>query len=262
MVLRSPHKNSSKKDKSFVTNDALANAAISTMPTIQLKWTLATKAMCLVLAVFACVQFADLQKKTFRLVGGNIFLDMRADDLPMRVADWKNIDYQLESRTTDADFGERSDIWRYQTEAGVAVLSVDQTFRLWHDLLVCYKNAGWQLEKEEVAFGNDKSWPTVFASYGRRDGRHAILFFCLFDRSGLPLEVPGYLDFWSSIKNRLEKRFSLSAGELFREQTCYQVQVFFEADRHNSEQYRESVFELLEVGRERIRNVGLKRLNP
>ncbi len=74
-----------------------------------------------VLGILVIVQLLDLQKKTFRLVGGNIFLELKPDDLPRQFRDWKNVDYQLETRTNDADFGERSDTWKYQSEGGTAV---------------------------------------------------------------------------------------------------------------------------------------------
>ncbi len=249
--------NREKPIKDIEAFDTRTETSIGIWPS----WSIPAWGMVVVLGLLAVVQLLDLQKKTFRLVGGNIFLEMQPDDLPKQIAGWKNIDYQLESRTTDADFGERSDIWRYQAEPGVAVLSLDQTFRLWHDLIVCYRNAGWRIEKEEVVFGQDKAWPTVLATFGRKDGRNAMLAFCFFDRSSLPLEVPGYLDLWSSIKKRIEKRFSFSAGELFREQTCYQVQVFMETDGADSEMKRARVMDLLETGRERIRDIGLRRLN-
>jgi exosortase len=230
--------------------------------TVRPSWSILTWSMLSVLGLLVVVQIIDIQKKTFRLVGGNVFLELQADDLPSQLLDWKNIEYQLETRTTDADFGERSDIWRFQSEEEVAVFSVDQTFRLWHDLTVCYRNAGWQIEGQKVVFGDDKAWPTVFSSFSRKDGRRALLAFCLFDRSSLPLEVPGYLDLWSSIRKRIEKRFSFSAGELFREQTCYQVQVFLETDSSNLEVLGQRVVKLLEAGRERVREIGLRRLNP
>ncbi len=187
------------------------------------------------LAGLSVIQLIDLQKKSFRLIGGNIFLDLKNVDLPREIHGWQKVDYLQESRTTDADFGERSDFWRYQRGNRVATFSLDQTFRMWHDLTVCYRNSGWKLDREEVVYGKDQNWPTVYAEFSQKDGRFAILLYGLFDRAKLPLEVPGHLDVVSSVLKRIQKRLSYSAGELFREQTCYQVQVFMETDRDDIE---------------------------
>ncbi len=255
------NKTSLGKSASFLPSAQLDRSPQETSASDRPSWSMLTWGMLGLLGILVAVQIVDIQKKTFRLVGGNIFLELQADDLPRQLADWRNVEYQLETRTTDADFGERSDIWRFQSDQEIAVFSVDQTFRLWHDLTVCYRNAGWNIDEQKVVFGQDKSWPTVFASFSRKDGRRALLAYCLFDRSSLPLEVPGYLDLWSSIKKRIEKRFSLAAGELFREQTCYQVQVFLETDRSEVDGLQEHVVGLLEAGRERVRDIGLGRLN-
>jgi hypothetical protein len=141
------------------------------------------------------------------------------------------------------------------------MFSLDQTFRLWHDLLVCYKNAGWQKQDERVVYADETSpWPAVQATFERSDGRHAMVVFCFFDRAGLPLEVPGQLDLFTAITDRLTKRFSMKSGELFREQTCYQVQAFIQSENPISAVQQTSLHKLLAEGRERLRTVGLERL--
>ncbi len=226
------------------------------------RWNLGWIIVCGLVGLMTIVQLVDLQRKTFRLFGGNVFLELSADDMPRSFRELSLVDYRLERRTTDADFGERSDIWRYTTETGTVFVSLDQTFRLWHDLLVCYKNAGWQLQSDKVVFGQDATWPIVQATFERADGHHAALVFSLFDRAGLPLEVPGHLDLWSAIKARLAKRFSPAAGELFREQTCYQVQAFMQSENACSEEQFADLIALFEVGRNQLREAGLKRLEP
>jgi exosortase len=262
LLLKLWNKKANSPTTSTGNSPVVENLQRETEEPIRHSWSILTWGMLTVLGLLVVVQLVDFQKKTFRLVGGNIFLELQADDLPKQLLDWTNIDYQLETRTTDADFGERSDIWRFQADEETAVFSVDQTFRLWHDLTVCYRNAGWQIDEQNVVFGEDKAWPTVAVSFSRKDGRRALLAFCLFDRSSLPLEVPGYLDLLTSIRKRIEKRFSFSAGELFREQTCYQVQVFMETDNSNVDAMKERVLGLLEAGRVRVREIGLGRLNP
>lgn len=240
----------------------VGQTVVTTTNAAGFRWTQARIGVCGLMGLLTIVQLVDLQRKTFRLFGGNVFLELSADDLPRSVGNFSLVDYQLERRTTDADFGERSDVWRYTCDDGVVFVSLDQTFRLWHDLLVCYKNAGWQLQSDKVVFGQDETWPMVLAGFERADGRHAALVFGLFDRAGLPLEVPGHLDLWSATKVRLAKRFSPAAGELFREQTCYQVQAFRQSESPCSESQLSELIALFEEVRSRLRQAGLKRLEP
>ncbi len=223
-------------------------------------WSLIVYPILLLLSISAVVQSLDLQKKAVRLVGGNIFLPLQGDDLPSNINEWQKVSYQQQRRTNDADFGEQSDVWIFQDSDHQATFSLDQTFRLWHDLTVCYGNTGWKIVEQNVVFGDDDQWPVVSAFFERNDGRHAIVMFCLFDRAGQPLEVPGYESWWSSIGNRIAKRFSFDAGDLFREQTCYQAQVFAVIDAEQKSARQDAALALLEVARNQIRNVGLQRL--
>ncbi len=222
-------------------------------------WTWPWRLLILIVAINAAVQLLDLQRKTLRLLDGNIFLDFDEGDLPKSIAGWQKIGYRRETRKNDADFGERSDVWEFRKADTVGYCSLDQTFRLWHDLLVCYRNGGWEKIEDKVVFAEDSSWPIVMASFKRLDGRTATLAYCMFDRSGLPLEVPGYLDLFAAMKNRLEKRFSQKAGELMREQSCYQAQVFI-LTKPGVPLLQESVLDLLSEAREAFREKGLSRL--
>jgi exosortase len=212
-----------------------------------------------ILGFNSLIQINDIQKKTLRLFEGNLFLDLEESDLPERIATWEQLDYELIRRTNVADFGERSDIWEFGDSRVKVMVSLDQTFRMWHDLSICYRNAGWRIVDEKVLYGKNESWPFVVVDFDRPDGRMATLVYCLFDRSGLPLEVPGQLDVFSATWKRIERRFSFSSSELFREQTCFQVQLFLQTNSGDATRL-DSLLELFEEGRERLREQGLASL--
>ncbi|TWU25792.1 exosortase U [Bythopirellula polymerisocia] len=127
-------------------------------------------------------------------------------------------------------------------------LSFDYPFMHgWHHLTGCYTMAGWECSNERVVTNEVRSdWPYVRTILRDKEGREAMLFFCIFDAQGTPLAPPsGDLRFalWQRIM-KTEVTSSLP--------TYFQVQLFTAAVGGNSDTETE-LLQLFQETREKIR---------
>jgi exosortase len=90
-------------------------------------------------------------------------------------------------------FGLHSDEWMCEASFGNVLNSMDHMFDSWHDLTVCYKSVGWQIEelREVTPTNGDSNWPAVYAEFVQSSGKHAHLCFSLFTLDGTPVLPTG-----------------------------------------------------------------------
>ena len=75
---------------------------------------------------------------------------------------WNVIDFEVKSRSSRSVWGENSLVWTLDFDGLKVVMSADYYFRKWHELTVCYRAAGWELDARVVLpSGLESAWRTV-----------------------------------------------------------------------------------------------------
>ncbi len=62
---------------------------------------------------------------------------------------WHMHEFAGEKRDLSNNLGEYSQIWHGRIGDFKATASIDYPFEAWHDLIVCYRNQGWQIGATE-----------------------------------------------------------------------------------------------------------------
>ena len=164
-----------------------------------------------------------------RFFDADMIVDFDKEDLPDAIGGWKQVDYRFTNRHTGADHGQRSDTWQFRSPAHSCslVTSLDQPFPGWHELTICYGNAGWKLvDRERKAPTGDEDWPYIEAIFEKDTGEKGYLVFSLFNSFGEGYKAPRQYGDWEwfyhAAINRMAHRVR---AQLFQGET-YQTQVF------------------------------------
>jgi hypothetical protein len=150
-----------------------------------------------------------------------------AETLPVELAGWRRLGFELARRGAGHADGEYSAIWRYERGGLLAIVSLDFPFVGWHHLPDCYRGGGrlvseWHLEALPGSADGDE---LVAASLESERGRAATLLFAEWNSNGDMLEPPasGGLS-WSRLLSDLKRRWA--RGTLGHPADCvYQFQV-------------------------------------
>jgi len=86
-----------------------------------------------------------------------------------------------------------SHIWQYQKGSTLATISFDYPFFGYHDVTVCYRNAGWEIgdTKLQRATTDNAMVPCMEVVLEREGGVKADLLYSTVDETGVWLEEPG-----------------------------------------------------------------------
>jgi hypothetical protein len=86
-----------------------------------------------------------------------------------------------------------SHIWQYQKGGTLATISFDYPFFGYHDVTVCYRNAGWKIgdTKLQRANSDNAMVPCMEVVLEREGGLKADLLYSTVDETGVWLEEPG-----------------------------------------------------------------------
>jgi len=89
--------------------------------------------------------------------------------------------------------GVYSHIWQYQKGGAVVTLSFDYPFFGYHDVTVCYGNAGWEISETKLqrASAENGMIPCMEVKLAREGGLQADLLYSTVDETGVWLEEPG-----------------------------------------------------------------------
>ncbi|NDG72820.1 MAG: exosortase/archaeosortase family protein, partial [Proteobacteria bacterium] len=119
-------------------------------------------------------------------------LDGRARfKLPVEVDGWKLVSEPKPlAKTAAYEDGVHSHIWKLQKNGIQAIISLDYPFFGYHDVMVCYRNSGWTVEKSNMqqASAENGFIPNMEVMLANNRGLKAILFYSTVDEQGTWLE--------------------------------------------------------------------------
>jgi hypothetical protein len=114
--------------------------------------------------------------------------------MPAELDGWRLISEQKPVPEKAAfEDGVYSHIWQFQKGGAVATLSFDYPFFGYHDVTVCYGNAGWDISETKLqrASAENGMIPCMEVKLARKDGLQADLLYSTVDETGVWLEEPG-----------------------------------------------------------------------
>ena len=128
---------------------------------------------------------------------------LNADSFPTRIDQWERQHYLTETRSMGSPYGEFSRTWIYRQGSREASLELDYPFAIYHDLKVCYRGQGWEMdeflhraEPEDSSLGG--YWEVKMTQPGYRCG---YLLFSQFDQHGTAL-VPRHTTVAEAMEHR------------------------------------------------------------
>ncbi|MDG2130483.1 MAG: exosortase U [Fuerstiella sp.] len=155
---------------------------------------------------------------------------LNESNLDPKIAGYVRQSYDEEERSKDDVAGQYTNGWVFRNENVAARVSCDHLFCGWHDLRTCYTGNGWQVLETKMDKTNT-AWPAIQARLGKnRNGSHAILFFSLFDSTGVPTQPP------NSIEGLMQYKLILGASppDTLQCQTFAVLPVPFSSDQIDS----------------------------
>lgn len=114
--------------------------------------------------------------------------------LPQEIDGWRLVsDVKPMPKRAAFEDGVFSHIWQYQKGSTLATISFDYPFFGYHDVTVCYRNAGWEIgdSKLQRATTDNSMVPCMEVVLEREGGVKADLLYSTVDETGVWLEEPG-----------------------------------------------------------------------
>lgn len=114
--------------------------------------------------------------------------------LPREIDGWRLVsDLKPVPKRAAFEDGVYSHIWQYQKGSTLATISFDYPFFGYHDVTVCYRNAGWKIgdTKLQRANADNAMVPCMEVVLERDGGLKADLLYSTVDEAGVWLEEPG-----------------------------------------------------------------------
>lgn len=230
---------------------AAGGSILNLLPDINRSW-VSSWAVGLLFALIAAFQFwvvgRDIASSSFNRPSIEI-AEIGANGLPERLLGARRIHFRPEKRDVKNINGENSQTWTFlfnnKYECSV---SLDYTFTGWHDLTVCYRNNGWNIDNrrtEGTKDGESIKDPYIRLDMSKRHtGQKGLVFFSLFEENGTRLDPP------SRQAKLLSERFDVIMNKIYGRSLTgmtaptYQVQVnivsfadFTEQDKALAEQF-------------------------
>lgn len=174
-----------------------------------------------------------------------------ASVLPEKVGPWKRVDFQLQEREAYSEFGKysRSYTYEHSTTRDLAIVSLDYPYLGgWHDLCVCYRNAGWQVRRRDVLSHLENGWKYVEGELEPPEGDRGLLLFAGFDGEGNPAEPASSFVMWRPWF-RLRRRLYLNVSP-----QLFQVQLMIQSRNALTDSVHTDVDKLFVVSRQRFRD--------
>ena len=114
------------------------------------------------------------------------------NSLPETVSGWTRTSFEELKRNRDDLFAARSAVWSYEGHGMQVLFSLDGFYNSWHDLSLCYRGIGWQLEqaKNDHTSGVDKPVPHTQLNLHKGGSDYAVVLFGCFDANLEPVEPP------------------------------------------------------------------------
>ncbi|NOZ39950.1 MAG: exosortase U [Planctomycetes bacterium] len=176
--------------------------------------------------------------------------------LPRTLGPWIRDSFEAVERDAYSDFGKYSRTYRYRhqhNEGVIATVSLDFPYLGgWHDLCMCYLNAGWTIHDRSIESREDPqrggNWKFVVGELEDSAMGRAFISFAGFDAQGMAAEPAGDAILfrpWFRLRRRLLLKVS---PQLF------QVQVFASGTSAEDQELRQDLQQLLFDSRVKFRN--------
>lgn len=155
--------------------------------------------LAIVLALLGLVQLVRGWDFHFRKEGARVINPQWMDGsakftLPAEISGWQLVS-EVKPVPKKAAFedGVYSHIWQFKKDGIIATVSLDYPFFGYHDVTICYGNAGWEIfeTKLQRAVPENGMIPCMEVTLAREGGLKADLFYSTVDESGVWLEEPG-----------------------------------------------------------------------
>ncbi len=212
----------------------------------------ATRGLWAVAMCFALVGAAQVANAAARggvgywIGGGSARSSLRANaefSLPQQVGNWQRSDAAGRLIAQPEIEGKQSRAWAYQQDKLTAVVAIDYPFAGFHDLTVCYRNAGWGIQQQALKQPAAEAFMTV---RGARLNESGYLWYALVDESGRWMEPPK-----TSAVDRLADRLH-HLGRTDWNAPAYQVQVWVQTYGPLTDQQQQDLSQLFLVTRQEL----------
>ena len=128
-------------------------------------------------------------------------------EMPAELDGWRLVSQRcpVPKRAAFED-GVYSHIWQYAKDGIIATISLDYPFFGYHDVTVCYRNAGWQIGKRALdrASPENNNIPAMIVDLTKPGGLNATLLYSTVDESGVWLENTAWRSAYDENGNPLE----------------------------------------------------------
>lgn len=183
--------------------------------------------------------------------------------LPAEINGWKLVGEAapVPKRAAFED-GVYSHLWQYQRGPLLATLSLDYPFFGYHDVTVCYRNAGWTIQDSRLqrATPENAHIPCMEVEMTRDGGLKAELFYSTVDETGVWLEEPGTRSPYDAQGKPLEEGNLASrllhrlrrvpyANESYDDAVNYRIQLLAAARGGLGSEQRRQVLEFFQTAR-------------
>jgi len=157
------------------------------------------RSVTLLLAILGAVQLVrgwdfHFRKENARRINPDWMDGSAKFTLPQEIDGWRLVS-DVRPVPTRAAFedGVFSHIWQYQKKSTLATISFDYPFFGYHDVTVCYRNAGWKIGETKLqrASFDNAMVPCMEVVLERAGGLKAELLYSTVDETGVWLEEPG-----------------------------------------------------------------------
>jgi exosortase len=172
-------------------------SVLSLVPELNRSW-VASWAIGLLFALIAAFQFwvvgREIASSSFNRPSIEI-AEIGLNGFPERILGSRRMQFHPEKRDVKNINGENSQIWYFMFNGKYeAIVSLDYTFTGWHDLTVCYRNNGWNIDKRTVDGKETETGvadPFVRLDLSKRHtGQKGLVYFALFEEDGKRVEPP------------------------------------------------------------------------
>ena len=203
---------------------------------------------------FALVGGAQLANATTRggvaywIGGGSTRSSLRADatfSVPAEVANWHRSEGAQKLIAQPEIVGKQSQAWAYQQGQLTAVVAIDYPFAGYHDLTVCYRNAGWGIQQQAPRPPSPTTgvFTTALVSRASESG---YLWYALVDEEGQWMEPPK-----TGAADRLADRLK-HLGRTDWNAPAYQVQVWVQTYAPLTDQQQRELSQLFLTVRQEL----------
>jgi exosortase len=177
-----------------------------------------------------------------------------AESLPAELGGTRRADFTEHERDRKDLMGMYSRSYQFEdAQRRFYTLSCDFPYEGgWHELTVCYRGVGWELNDRRVESDGEPvggtTWERMEADFSRPDGSRAFLTVCAFDETGMPIPLPTMSlreDLWKALTQRQTARTGVA----------FQVQVWIVANGPIGPEVRETARTMLLEARDRFRTL-------